>query len=55
MIKEKEIKDKLKSKLHREPTRNEEINATTDTGIIIEILLEKVEELESRISILEKK
>ena len=53
MNKEK-LKLNLEKKLNRSCTANELINAEKDTGLLCEYLLEKVEELEKRITQLEQ-
>lgn len=51
----KKIIEKLYTKFRRPPTKEEEINAETDYGILMPIVLDEIENLEKRISLLEKK
>lgn len=40
---------KLKSFLNREPSQNERINAENDYGLMMQILLEEIELLKSKV------
>ena len=50
---QEEIKKKLREILNREPEEREVINANKDVNIICEILSDKIESLEKRVTKLE--
>lgn len=54
-MKEDKIKEKLDSNLNRPSTPHEIINAQSDALLLVRILSDLVENLEARVSILEKK
>ena len=49
------LKSKLQSRLGREPTEGEEINAENDSVLVMEIVLDKITDLEERVVNLESR
>jgi hypothetical protein len=49
-----DIKDELKTQMNRVSKPHEEINAETDALLLVRILIKKVNDLDSRITALEK-
>lgn len=52
---EQKLEQKLIQHLNREPKPNELANAKTDKGLLVQVLLDEVEEIKSRLDKLEKK
>ncbi len=49
MIDKLKLEEKLKALLKREPTENEKINAQTDQGLILSVLVDEIEILKTKI------